>query len=102
MSGSPLVVIRGSIGHWSCVQRRRPGGPKQILAEADALTGLAVRSVAKRPVNPVGVALATVLVSDADSPLRVGTEPGTLYAVVRLATAAMDSSPPQNGAAREA
>ena len=71
----------------------------EILAEADALTDLAIRLVATRPVNPMGVALAKVLVSDADSPLRVGAEPGTLYAVVRLATAALDVSPAQGGAA---
>jgi hypothetical protein len=63
------------------------------------LTDLAVRLLATRPVNPIGVALAKVPVSDADSPLRVGAEPGTLYAVVRLATAAMDSSPAPTGAA---
>lgn len=73
----------------------------EILAEADALTDLAVRLVATRPVNPMRVALAKVLVSDADSPLRVSAPPGTLYAVVRLATAAMDSSPAQSGAASE-
>jgi hypothetical protein len=74
----------------------------EILAEADALTDLAVRLVATGPVNPMGVALAKVLVSDADSPLRVGGEPGTLYAVVRLATAAMDCSPAQSAAASQA
>jgi hypothetical protein len=67
----------------------------EVLAEADALTDLAIRLVAKRPVNPMGVALAKVLVSDADSPLRVGAEPGTLHTVVRLATAALDVSPAQ-------
>jgi hypothetical protein len=90
--------------------RTGSGGPvgvgrvaqSEILEEADALTDLAVRLVATRPVNPMGVALAKVLVSDADSPLRVGAEPGTLHAVVRLATAAMDSSPAQSGAASEA
>ena len=74
----------------------------EILAESDALTDLAVRLVATRPVNPMGVALAKVLVSDVDSPLRVGAEPGTLHAVVRLATAALDSSPAQSGPASEA
>lgn len=69
----------------------------EILAEADALTDLAIRLVATRAVNPMGVALAQVLVSDADSPLRVGAEPGTLYTVVRLATAAMDSPAVQRG-----
>ena len=69
----------------------------EVLAEADALTDLAIRLVATRPVNPMGVALAKVLVSDADSPLRVGGEPGTLYTVVRLATAALDVSPCQGG-----
>lgn len=67
------------------------------LAEADALTDLAIRLVATRRVNPMGVALAKVLVSDADSPLRVGAEPGTLHTVVRLATAALDVSPSQGG-----
>jgi hypothetical protein len=74
----------------------------EILAEAHALTDLAVRLAATGPVNPMGVALAKVLVSDADSPLRVGGEPGTLYAVVRLATAAMDGAPAQSAAASQA
>ncbi|MHB8695841.1 MAG: hypothetical protein ACYDHH_31890 [Solirubrobacteraceae bacterium] len=70
----------------------------EVLAEAEALTDLAIRLVATRPVNPMGVALAKVLVSDADSPLRVGAEPGTLYTIVRLATAALDVSPFHGGA----
>ena len=37
----------------------------------------------------MGVALANVLVTDADSPLIVGAQLGTLYAVVRLATVAL-------------
>jgi hypothetical protein len=69
----------------------------EVLAEADALTDLAIRLVATRSVDPMGVALAKVLVSDAESPLRVGAEPGTLYTVVRLATAALDVSPSQGG-----
>lgn len=69
----------------------------EVLAEAEALTDLAVRLVATRPVNPMGVALAKVLVSDANSPLRVGAEPGTLCMVVRLATAALDVPPSQGG-----
>ena len=63
------------------------------------MTDLAIRLVATRPVNPMGAALAKVLVSDAGSPLRVGAKPGTLYTVVRLATAALDVSPSQGGAA---
>ena len=54
---------------------------------------LVVRLEATRPVKPMGVALANVLVTDADSPLRVGAQPGTLYAGVRLATVALDSLP---------
>lgn len=61
------------------------------------MTDLAIRLVATRPVNPMGVALAKVLVSDADSPLRVGGEPGTLYTLVRLAIAPLDVSPSQGG-----
>ena len=75
-----------------------PVAQSEVLAEADALTDLAIRLVATRPVNPMGVALAKVLVSDPDSPLRVGAEPATLYTVVRLATAALDVSPSQGGA----
>jgi hypothetical protein len=74
----------------------------EIVAESDALADLAVRLVATRPVNPMGVALAKVLVSDANSPLRVGAEPGTLYAVARLATAALECSPARSGPANEA
>jgi hypothetical protein len=66
---------------------------REVLAEADALTDLAIRLVATRPVNPMGVALAKVLVSGTNSSLRVGAAPGTLHAVVRLATAALDVAP---------
>jgi hypothetical protein len=41
-----------------------PVAGAEILAEADALRDLAVRLVGVRPVNPMGVALAKVLVSD--------------------------------------
>ena len=67
----------------------------EIRAEADVLTDLAARLEAPRPVNPMGVAL----VSDANSPLKVGSEPGTLHAVVGLATVALEFSPPGDGAA---
>jgi hypothetical protein len=40
----------------------------------------------------MGVALARLLVTDPVSPLAVPSEPGTLYTVVRLATAAMGAS----------
>jgi hypothetical protein len=78
-----------------------PVAGAQILAEADALRDLAVRLVGVRPVNPMGVALAKVLVSDAHSPLRVGGEPGMLRAAARLATAALDA-PGQRGDGSEA
>jgi hypothetical protein len=71
----------------------------EIRAEADVLTDLAARLEAPRPVNPMGVALAYALVSDANSPLKVGSEPGTLHAVVGLATVALEFSPPGDGAA---
>lgn len=74
----------------------------EVRAESDALADLAVRLVAIRPVNPMGVALAKLLVSDANSPLRVGAEPGTLHAVVRLATAALERLPARSGPANEA
>lgn len=62
---------------------------------------LVVRLEATRPVKPMGVALANVLVTDADSPLKVGAQPGTLYAVVRLATVALDSLPAHGSPAGE-
>jgi hypothetical protein len=65
----------------------------EILAEADALTDLVHRLEAARPVEARGVALAKQLVSDTNSPLAVGAEPGTLHTVVRLATVALDLSP---------
>ena len=65
----------------------------EILAEADALTDLVHRLEAARPVEAMGVALAKQLVSDANSPLAVGAEPGTLHTVVRLATMALDLTP---------
>jgi hypothetical protein len=71
----------------------------EILAEADVLRDLAARLEAPRPVNPMGVALANALVSDANSPLKVGSEPGTLHAVVGLATVALEFSPAGDGAA---
>lgn len=57
------------------------------------LGGSTVRSsqrlTAPGSAQPMGVALARLLVTDPASPLRVESEPGTLYAMVRLATAAM-------------
>ena len=74
-----------------------PGGSlplarDQILAESDALMDLVQRLEAPGRVEPMGVALARLLVSDPLSPLSVPSEPGTLYMVVRLATAAMGPS----------
>ena len=78
------------------------GVRSEILAESDASMDLVVRLEATRPVKPMGVALANVLVTDADSLLRVGAQPGTLYAVVRLATVALDSLPAHGSRAGEA
>ncbi|HEY7965436.1 MAG TPA: hypothetical protein VID68_00245 [Solirubrobacteraceae bacterium] len=72
----------------------------ETLAEIDALMDLAHRLEAARPVDAMGVALAKQLVSDANSPLAVGAEPGTLHAVVRLATVGLDL-PPRLGAPPE-
>ncbi len=54
--------------------------------------GLVHRLEAERPVEAMGVALAKQLVSDANSPLAVGAEAGTLHTVVGLATVALDRS----------
>jgi hypothetical protein len=70
----------------------RPLARDQILAESDALTDLVRRLEAPGPVEPMGVALARLLVTDPVSPLSVPSEPGTIYMVVRLATAAMGLS----------
>jgi hypothetical protein len=67
----------------------RPLARDQLLAESDALMDLAWRLEAPRQVEPMGVALARLLVTDPVSPLYVRSDPGTLYTVVRLATAAM-------------
>lgn len=64
-----------------------------ILAEGDALMELADRLEAPRPVEPIGVALAKQLASDANSPLRVGAEPATLHIVDRPVTVALDLTP---------
>ncbi len=74
-----------------------PGGSlplarDQILAESDTLMDLVRRLEAPGRVEPMGVALARLLVSDPVSPLSVPSEPRTLYMAVRLATAAMGPS----------
>ena len=51
------------------------------------------RLEAAQPTRAIGIALAKELVSDADSPLAIATEPGTLRTFVRLATLAGDPSP---------
>jgi hypothetical protein len=61
----------------------------EILAESDAAIDLVRRLEAPGAVAPMGVALARLLVTDPVSPLSVPAEPGTLYTVLRLATAAM-------------
>lgn len=65
----------------------------EIIEETDALLDLANRLEAPRPAEAMGVALAKMLVADANSPLAVGAEPGTLHTVVGLATVALDVSP---------
>ncbi len=59
------------------------------------------RLEAPRPVEPMGVALAKQLANDANSPLAVGAEPGTLHMVVRLATVALDVTPGHGASAGE-
>lgn len=57
-----------------------------------------------RPAQAMGVALALAkeLLSDANSPLAAGADPGTLHAVLRLATVALDISPGHGALAAEA
>jgi hypothetical protein len=74
----------------------------EILAEADALMDLVRRLEAAQPTQAMGVALAKELVSDANSPLAIGAEPGTLHTFVRLATVALDISPGHAAPAAEA
>ena len=64
----------------------------QILAESDALMDLIRRLEAPGPAEPMGVALARLLVTEPVSPIYAQAEPATLYMVVRLATAAMGAS----------
>jgi hypothetical protein len=78
-----------------------PLARSEILAEADALMELVGRLEAPRPVEPMGVALAKQLANDANSPLAVGAEPGTLHMVVRLATVALDVTPGHGASAGE-
>ena len=73
----------------------------EILSEADALMDLVHRLEAERPVEAMGVALAKQVVSDANSPLALGADPGTLHMVVRLATVALEVSPRHSATAGE-
>ena len=73
----------------------------EILAEADALMDLVHRLEAERPVEAMGVALAKQVVSDANSPLALGADPGTLHMFVRLATVALEVSPRHGATAGE-
>jgi hypothetical protein len=83
------VAGRGSSGCFRFVPMARG----EIIEETDALLDLANRLEAPRPAEAMGVALAKMLVADANSPLAVGAEPGTLHTVVGLATVALDVSP---------
>ncbi len=69
----------------------------QILAESDALMDLIRRLEAPRLAEPMGVALARLLLTDPVSPIYEQAEPGTLYMAVRLATAAMGVSVERSG-----
>ena len=76
----------------SALQARFLGLPgAEILAESEALIELVERLERPGPVEPMGVALARILVTDPLSPLAVPSEPGSLYTVVRLATLALGS-----------
>ena len=79
---------KASAPHWGFLPLARDA----ILAESDALMDLVQRLEAPGPVEPMGVALARLLVTDPVSPLCVPPEPGALYAVVRLATAALGAT----------
>jgi hypothetical protein len=70
----------------------RPLARDQILAESDALMDLIRRLEAPGRAEPMGVALARLLVTEPVSPIYAQAEPATLYMVVRLATAAMGAS----------
>ena len=79
----------------SVLQTRFLGLPgAEILAESEALIELVERLERRGTVEPMGVALARMLVTDPLSPLAVASEPGSLYTVVRLATLAMGSPRP--------
>jgi hypothetical protein len=67
----------------------RPLARDQILAESDALMDLIRRLEAPGRAEPMGVALARLLLTDPVSPIYERAEPATLFMVVRLATAAM-------------
>jgi hypothetical protein len=67
----------------------RPLARDQILAESDALRDLIRRLEAPGRAEPMGVALARLLLTDPVSPIYEQAEPATLYMAVRLATAAM-------------
>jgi hypothetical protein len=73
----------------SSVPPGRPLARDQILAESDALMDLIRRLEAPGRTEPMGVALARLLLTDPVSPIYEQAEPATLYMAVRLATAAM-------------
>lgn len=70
----------------------RPLARDEILAEADALMDLIRRLEAPGWAEPMGVALARLLLTDPVSPIYEQAKPATLYMAVRLATAAMGAS----------
>jgi hypothetical protein len=79
----------------------RPPLPRdQLLAESDALMDLIRRLEAPGWAEPMGVALARLLLTDPVSPIYEQAEPATLYMAVRLATAAMGASDERSGAAQ--
>jgi hypothetical protein len=63
-----------------------------IRDERDALLDLAARLLAPRPVSAQGVAIATLLLREPDSPLHVPARPG---AIDELAGVALDALEPQ-------
>jgi hypothetical protein len=75
----------------------RPLARDQILAESDALMDLIRRLEAPGWAEPIGVALARLLLTDPVSPIYEPAEPATLYLAVRLATAAMGVSVERSG-----
>ena len=89
-----LVVWEAEAGAWASRASPRPVRRAEVLGCREALLALTDRLERPEPAEAEGVAIVERLLSDLRSPLFAWAEPHTIRRLARLASAALDPTPP--------